>query len=508
MTQQRFLSDLLTAVTPLAVDGPATIPITGITADSRDVAPGMVFVAITGFTHDGHAFAPEAVARGARAIVVQAPTVGVHDVTVVTVPDSRAALAQLSAAFYGHPSRALQLIGITGTNGKGTTAALIDAMLARAGMKTGVIGTLGAKIGDRQVDLGRTTPEAPELQALLREMVDAGLSHAVMEVASHGLALHRVDRCRFQTAVFTNLTQDHLDFHGTMEEYGRAKLRLFEMVDPGGMSVINLDDPAAGVFARASRAKVVTYAIDQPADFRAEQVRLGVEGSSFVVQSRAGKASVRSRLRGKFNVANALAALATAVHQGVSLDTAAAAIADFAGVPGRFEAVDEGQPFAVIVDYAHTPDSLSNVLRTAREFAQGRVIAVFGAGGDRDRTKRPIMGRIAIELADTAIVTSDNPRSEEPMAIIDEILAGNRERGTGNGGFLTVEPDRRQAIRRAIEMAQPGDVVVIAGKGHEPYQEIKGVQHPFDDRAVAREALKGVRAASGSRPEALGPRPE
>jgi UDP-N-acetylmuramoyl-L-alanyl-D-glutamate--2,6-diaminopimelate ligase len=497
MMHRPLLSQLLAHDAPSATDGPADVPISGITADSRTVAPGMVFVAIPGFTHDGHAFVPEAVARGARAVVVQRAAAGAAAVTVVTVPDTRVALAQMSAAFFGHPSRELQLIGITGTNGKGTTAALIEAILTRAGRRTGLIGTLGAKMGDKEIDLGRTTPEAPQLQGLLREMVDAGITHAVMEVASHGLTLHRVDGCRFRAAVFTNLTQDHLDFHGSMDEYRHAKQRLFEMVDADGVAVVNADDAAASSMIRSTPARVITYGVVQAADIRAEDVALATDGTTFTVLTPSGPTQVRSRLRGKFNVYNALAAVSTAMTQGVGRDVAAAALADFPGVPGRFEAVDEGQPFAVIVDYAHTPDSLENVLRTAREFTRGRVVAVFGAGGDRDRTKRPVMGRIAAALADTAIVTSDNPRSEDPMVIIDEIMAGVR--GPMSEVRIEVEPDRRKAIVRAVGIAQPGDVIVIAGKGHEPYQEINGIKHPFDDRLAAREALRQFRAAS--RPE-------
>ncbi|HEY3249130.1 MAG TPA: UDP-N-acetylmuramoyl-L-alanyl-D-glutamate--2,6-diaminopimelate ligase [bacterium] len=520
MTSSPLLAELLADVTPTAIDGPAAIPIAGVTADSREVGPGMAFVAIRGFVHDGHTFVPEAVARGARAIIVQQPAAAPPDVTVVTVPDTRVALAHVSAAFYGYPSSALRLIGITGTNGKGTTAALVDAMLTRAGMATGVIGTLGARIGRREVDLGRTTPEAPQLQAVLREMVDAGITYAVMEVASHGLALHRVDACRFRGAVFTNLTQDHLDFHGTMDAYRRAKQRLFEMVDPDGVAVINADDPAAAAMSEASRARVVTYGIEHTADVTAADVRLGVDGATFTVRTFAGSAPVRTSLRGKFNVSNALAAMAAATSEGLSLEIAASTLADFGGVPGRFEAVDEGQPFAVIVDYAHTPDSLANVLRTAREFTSGRVIVVFGAGGDRDRTKRPLMGAIAVALADVAIVTSDNPRTEAPTAIIQEILPGMRgpqagpsptrgTAGTGPGpGEVMVEADRKRAIHQAIGMARPGDVVIIAGKGHEPYQDINGVKHPFDDRVVARGALRDLRIPSQLKPDARSPRPE
>ena len=497
-----LLSDLLAGASTTAIDGPADISVSAITADSRAVGPGSAFVAVRGFTHDGHAFVAEAVARGARAVVVEHAVAAAPGATVVTVPDTRVALAQMSAAFFGHPSAALTLIGITGTNGKGTTAALIDAILTRAGKTTGIIGTLGARVGGRDRALGRTTPEAPEVQALLREMVDAGTTHAVMEVASHGLTLHRVDGCRFAAAVFTNLTQDHLDFHGTMDDYRRAKQRLFEMVDPDGVSVLNADDPAAAVFAAASRARVLTYGVRHPADVRAEDLSLTVAGTAYAVRTAAGTAKITTRLRGTFNVFNTLAALATAMTLDVPLEVAADAVARFPGVPGRFEAVDEGQPFAVIVDYAHTPDSLENVLRTARGLTRARVIAVFGAGGDRDRTKRPAMGAIAAGLADVAIVTSDNPRGEDPMAIIDEVMSGVR--GPMSGVRFEVEPDRRRAIARAIDVAAEGDVVVIAGKGHEPYQEIQGVKHPFDDRQVAREVLRHRWASGIGLPEARG----
>lgn len=535
-----LLRDLLTDVSPTSIDGPADITIAAITADSREVMPGAAFVAIQGFTHDGHAFVPEAVARGAHAIVVQQPVPRIAGITTVTVPDTRVAVAHMSAAFCGHPSAVLSLIGITGTNGKGTTAALIDAILTRAGKRTGIIGTLGARVGDRDIDLGRTTPEAPRLQALLREMVDADTTHAVMEVASHGLALHRVDGCRFAAAVFTNLTQDHLDFHGTMDEYRRAKQRLFEMVEPGGVSVLNADDRAAATFAAVSRAPVLTYGVQQAADVRGVDIRLTVNGTIFTAQTLVGTAQITTRLRGKFNVFNALGALATAISQGAPLGTAAEALASFPGVPGRFEAIDEGQRFGVIVDYAHTPDSLKNVLRAAREFAQGRVIVVFGAGGDRDRTKRPIMGRIAQHISDIAIVTSDNPRSEDPMEIMLEIMIGMASlkplgrqvqdyrkvgylgsiaqtmsdeqlsqllvpKSGGRAHNIELIANRRKAIFRAIELAQSGDVVIIAGKGHEPYQEVKGVRHPFDDRVVAREAIRHFR--SSSKPETQDLRP-
>ena len=506
------LAVLLAALSASSIRGSIDREITGIVAHSNDVRPGALFVAIPGFAHDGHAFVPEAVTRGASAIVVERPVEVPPQVTRVQVPDSRLALALLSSVYYGHPSRELHLIGVTGTNGKGTTAYLIEAMFSRAGLPCGIIGTMGATLTGETVNLDRTTPEAPELQRLLRRMVEAGLRHAVMEVASHALALHRVAGCQFTAAVFTNLTQDHLDFHKTFEDYRAAKRRLFEMVSPDGVAVVNVDDPSAQVMAAATRARVFTYGIEGPADVRAQELRLHLGGADFVVLTPAGHRHVASHLHGRFNVYNALAAIAVAQSQGVVLDVMAAALAEFPGVPGRFEPIDEGQPFAVVVDYAHTPDGLENVLKTARDFVHGRTIVVFGCGGDRDRTKRPVMGQIASRLADVAIVTSDNPRSEQPEAIIEDIMAGIREQGTGNReqrpeargprseARVEVEPDRRRAIARAIELAHPGDLVLIAGKGHESYQEVHGIKHPFDDRLVAREALRYYRASG------LGPR--
>jgi len=477
------------------------LEITGITADSRQVEPGMLFVAIPGFTRDGHQFVPQAISRGAAAVVVERDVSVPGGIKPIVTPDSRDALARLSSAFFGHPSRRLSVIGITGTNGKGTTAYLIEAMVSSAGGSCGIIGTMGAKIGETTIDLERTTPEAPELQRLLSEMVRRGMHYVAVEVASHALALHRVTGMQFAAAVFTNLTQDHLDFHKTFDEYRAAKRRLFEMVEPGGVSVINVDDPSGAAMAASSRARVVTYGITSAADVRASDVRLHVGGAEFVVDTPHGRASLRSRLHGRFNVYNTLAAVAAAQWAGVSLDEIGPTLVDFAGVPGRFEAVSEGQPFAVVVDYAHTPDGLQNVLQTAKDFVRGRTIVVFGCGGDRDRTKRPIMGRLAADLADVAVVTSDNPRTEEPVAIIEEILAGVRGSGSGvreseSRAQLEVEPDRRRAIYRAIALARPGDMVIIAGKGHEPYQEVNGVRHAFDDRQVAREALQHVRIRS------------
>jgi len=480
------LDRLLTALPSATTAGPTDREITSIAVHHETAVPGALFVAVPGFRHDGHAFAAAAAARGAAAVVLEHEVALPGEVTRVLVPDAREALAYLSAAFFGVPSRALRVIGITGTNGKGTTAYLIEALLSGAGMPCGIIGTMGARIGERAIPLDRTTPEAVELQQLLRQMADAGLGYAAVEVASHALALRRVEGTQFDAAVFTNLTQDHLDFHRSLEDYVAAKRRLFEMVDPRGVAVVNADDPHGPVMASASRAPVTTYAIDRDADVTAAGIELHLGGGAYTLRTPGGAVAVTTSLHGRFNVYNALAAAALARHYGVELDVIRRVLAAFPGVPGRFEAVDEGQAFGVVVDYAHTPDGLHNVLRTAKDFVQGRTILVFGAGGDRDRTKRPVMGAIAAALADIAVVTSDNPRTEEPTAIIDEILIGMR----GGAAQVEVEPDRRRAIGLAVALARAGDFIIIAGKGHEPYQEIHGTKHPFDDRLVAREALR------------------
>lgn len=493
------LDRLLRGIPHVGVYGSPTTRIADIAFDSRLVRPGACFVALRGQQHDGHTFILDAIAKGAVAVVVERRVDVPARVTQVVVPDSRVALAAISCAFYGDPSHALSLIGITGTNGKGTTAYLLDAVLARDGRPTGVIGTLGVKRGAQTTSLDRTTPEALDLQRILRKMVDEGVRYVPLEVASHALAQHRVDGCRFRGAVFTNLTQDHLDFHKTLDAYRAAKRILFEQVEPDGFAVVNADDPSGAAMAAASRALVITYGIGSSAVVRAEDVRLHLKGAEFAVVTPQARFPARLQLHGRFNVYNALAAIAAAHALGISREVIASALADFTGVPGRFEAIQEGQPFGLIVDYAHTPDGLENVLQAAKDFATGRILVVFGCGGDRDRTKRPVMGRIAARLADIAIVTSDNPRSEEPQAIIDQIMIGIKESGPAPRARVEVEPDRRAAIRRAIELARPGDVVILAGKGHEPYQEIRGVEHPFDDRVVAREALRATRAGRTDR---------
>jgi UDP-N-acetylmuramoyl-L-alanyl-D-glutamate--2,6-diaminopimelate ligase len=472
---------------PGAPAGARELEITALTYDNRLAGPGSLFFCVPGFTRDGHEFAPDAIARGAVALVVERSlNLGVAE---IIVPSVRAAMAPAAAAFYGDPTAELQTVGVTGTNGKTTTAFLVQALLEADGRQTGLLGTVKSVIGGAERTVERTTPEAIDLQRTFREMLEAGDVACAMEVSSHALELHRADAIHFAAAIFTNLTQDHLDFHGTMERYYAAKRRLFE---PGraAHAVVNLDDPYGARLA-AELPEPVTFAVepDRRATWRAHDVRTGLDGSRFTASGPDGAIELRSPLPGRFNVYNVLGALAAVDALGVPLDVAAVAIETAGHVPGRFEPVDAGQDFAVLVDYAHTPDSLENVLRAARGLTDGRVHVVFGCGGDRDRGKRPMMGEIARRLADRVIVTSDNPRSEDPEAIIREVLEGS-------GPEVAHNVDRRAAINQAIADAAPGDVVVIAGKGHEQGQEFEGGRKiPFDDVTVAREALQGALAA-------------
>jgi UDP-N-acetylmuramoyl-L-alanyl-D-glutamate--2,6-diaminopimelate ligase len=462
--------------------GGAPIEIASLAYDSRSVTPGALFFCVTGLSSDGHDHAADAIARGAVALVVERSLdLGVPEIRVESV---RAVMAPLAARFYGDPSASLRVVGVTGTNGKTTSVFLLAGLLEAGGEQCALLGTVKSVIGGREGPVIHTTPEAIDLQASFRAMLDGGDRACAMEVSSHALALHRVEGTHFAAALFTNLTQDHLDFHATMEDYFAAKRRLFEPEPP--VSVVNLDDPYGRRLA-SEHPHAVTFALGQPADYGARDLRFGVAGAQFVATTPEGELKLRSRLPGRFNVANALGALATAHALGVSLEQIAAALPGIAPAPGRFQALDEGQPFTVLVDYAHTPDSLENVLRAARSLTDGRLLSVFGCGGDRDRGKRPQMGRISAELADVTLVTSDNPRSEEPAAIVAEILAGVPAEGAA------VEPivDRHAAIARAIALARPGDVVVIAGKGHEQGQEFAAARKvPFDDAQVARGELR------------------
>ena len=465
---------------PGASAGAREAQITGLAYDNRTVTPGALFFCVSGHTRDGHDFAPDAVARGAAALVVQRPLgLGVPE---AIVPSVREAMAPAAAAFYGDPTAELATVGVTGTNGKTTSAFLIRGLLEAGGSRTGLLGTVNSVIGGVEHEVARTTPEAIDLQRTFRNMLELGDRACVMEVSSHALTLHRVDAVHFAAALFTNLTQDHLDFHPTMEDYFLAKRRLFVDANPAAQ-VVNVDD-RYGARLAAELAESTTFAIHADADYRAVDVSTGLGGSHFRVLAPDGELELRSPLRGEFNVYNVLGALATARCLGVPAEACVAAIASAGQVPGRFETVDEGQPFAVLVDYAHTPDSLENVLTAARELTGERLHVVFGCGGDRDRGKRPLMGEIARRLADRAIVTSDNPRSEDPDAISEEILAGA-------GQDVEHDPDRRAAIALALHGAQAGDVVVIAGKGHEQGQEFEdGRKLPFDDVTVAREILR------------------
>jgi UDP-N-acetylmuramoyl-L-alanyl-D-glutamate--2,6-diaminopimelate ligase len=466
-----LLSDLMATAAP-------EVDITGLAYSSRSVTPGALFFCVPGFTADGHDFAPDAVERGAAALVSQR-TLGLG-VPEVVVDDVRAAMGPAAARFFGDPTATLRVAGITGTNGKTTTAFLIRDVLEAAGIQTGLMGTVKQVVGGSEEPVERTTPEAIDLQATFRRMLDSGDGACAMEVSSHALSLGRASSIHFAVRVFTNLTQDHLDFHQTMDDYFLAKRRLFEGPGP---AVINTDDEYGRRLA-GELPEAVTFGIEEVADYRARDVRFDVAGAEFTADTPDGPLEVATRLPGLFNVSNALAALATARTLGVSAEVACAALAVAGRVPGRFEPVEEGQDFGVLVDYAHTPDSIENALRAAREITTGRLHVVFGAGGDRDRGKRPLMGAAAARGADRVIVTSDNPRSEDPAAIVAEVAAG-----AGEGAEREV--DRRRAITLAIDTAEPGDVVVIAGKGHEQGQEFAGGRkEPFDDLAVAREALR------------------
>jgi UDP-N-acetylmuramoyl-L-alanyl-D-glutamate--2,6-diaminopimelate ligase len=477
------LDQLAAEADPLKVIGDAGVEVADLAYDSRKARPGTLFFCVPGEKVDGHEFAPAAVEAGAVGLVVERE-LGVS-VAQVVVEDARAAMAPIAARFHGDPTAELQVVGITGTNGKTTSAFLVREILEAAGTQCGLLGTVKQVVGGVEEEVERTTPEAIDLQATFRRMVDGGDRACVMEVSSHALALHRCDSVRFAAALFTNLTQDHLDFHADMEDYFRSKRLLFEM-GPGA-SIVNVDDPYGRRLAEAFEC-VTFSARGAEADFSARDVSFDAAGAEFTV----GGVAVHTALPGDFNVANALGAFAAAVSLGVEPEAAVAGLARAGRVPGRFEPVDEGQPFVVLVDYAHTPDSLENALRAARRLSEGRVISVFGAGGDRDRDKRPKMGRVGAESSDLAIVTSDNPRSEDPEAIIAGVLAGTEE-----GAAVEVEPDRRAAIALAFERARPGDTVVIAGKGHEQGQEFEGGRKvPFDDREVAREELRALGVSS------------
>jgi UDP-N-acetylmuramoyl-L-alanyl-D-glutamate--2,6-diaminopimelate ligase len=471
--------------------------ITGVAYDSRTVEPGSVFVALKGIHADGTAFVRQALDRGAVAIVSEPGAFAEVPVPWAVVQDARLALALMAAAFFRHPSTEMQVVGITGTNGKTTTAYLLSSIFEAAGVRCGVLGTVAYKIGDELREATRTTPEAPDVQRLLREMVDRGCGACAMEVSSHALALRRVDGTSFAAAVFTNLTRDHLDFHEDMEHYFQAKRRLFEMLPRDRPSLLNLDDPRGPSLASIA-GRPVTFAIRRPADITPSPLSFSLAGLTFDVRTPRGTLHLRSKLVGRPNVYNILAAVAAGVALDVPFNAIEQGIEALDGVPGRFQIVSSGKDgVTVVVDYAHTDDALRNLLETARPLARGRLITVFGCGGDRDRTKRPLMGAVAGRLSDLIIVTSDNPRSEDPGRIMEEIQRGITPDTRRESGQLLSIADRREAIEKAIELAKPDDVVLVAGKGHEKYQEIGAQVLPFDDVAVARGALAKRRTNSG-----------
>lgn len=470
-----LLRELLSGVELVESRVDGNVEISGVSYDTRELEPGNLFVALPGYKTDGHRYILEAIEKGAAAVICERAPEG--EGPWLLTGDARAALAAVSANWFRHPARELTVLGVTGTNGKTTTTYLLKAVLEGVlGAKVGLMGTNQNMIGEQVFPAHRTTPESWEVQKLLREMADAGCTHAVMEVSSHALVLHRVDGVPFTAGIFTNLTQDHLDFHKTMEEYRAAKGLLFRQA---GTAVLNLDDEAGQYYRERAECSVFTYSESRDeADLTAKNLRLFPDRVEFEAVARGAIARIKLPIPGGFSIYNALGVIACGLTLGLPLGDIAAALAGARGVKGRIEVVPVPAEYTVIIDYAHSPDALENILTTVRDFTKGRVVCLFGCGGDRDRTKRPIMGAIAADLADFVVFTSDNPRTEDPKAILADILTGAADRETPH----TVIPDRREAIRWALAHAQPGDTVVLAGKGHETYQEIDGVQHHMDER--------------------------
>ncbi|HZV83237.1 MAG TPA: UDP-N-acetylmuramoyl-L-alanyl-D-glutamate--2,6-diaminopimelate ligase [Geobacteraceae bacterium] len=504
------LSELLQSIDAAEIRNPADPEIRSLCHDSRKAEPGALFFALKGVVADGHRFLNAAVSNGAAAVVVEDFDPVPTGIPAVKVADARLAMARIAAAFHGDPTASLPLVGITGTNGKTTTTYLIEAIMAAAGLPPAVLGTISYRFGQTVFEASHTTPESTELQQALRTLADRGARGFVMEVSSHALEQKRVDGCHFDVGIFSNLTRDHLDYHGSMEQYLEAKMRLFsellssDEVKPRRRAVINLDDPSGASIAERSVCPVITFAVGEQADVRPLNFRSTVNGISALLQTPAGELAIVSRLVGRFNLANILAAVSAGIALELPLDAIRTGIEGHATVPGRMERVDNGRGVTCLVDYAHTGDALANVLSTIKEIATGRIITVFGCGGDRDSGKRPIMGRIAAEMSDLAIITSDNPRTEEPLRILEQIRAGivvpdlagtvreytadELSAGFDAKGFTTVA-DRREAIRLAARVARPGDLLLLAGKGHEDYQIIGTTKHHFDDREEAARAF-------------------
>ncbi len=493
------LSELLREISVKNPPIPGEVEVTGVTSDSRIVQPGYLFVALVGGTTDGHQYFPEALDRGAVAVVGTQP-VQALPVPYLQVEDSRQALPHLAAAFYGHPARKLTVIGVTGTDGKTTTTNLIQGILHTAGIRSGMISTINAVIGDQSLDTGFhvTTPDAPDVQHYLAQMVESGLTHAVLEVTSHGLAQYRADACEFDVAVITNITHEHLDYHGTYEEYRSAKARLFTgladtMPKSQGnprIAVLNRDDSSFEYLSHCATGAKISYGFHPEAHIRPKLVRHSSEGMSFIVSGRGQEFEVSSPLIGEFNLSNCLAAIAATVYSlGISPEAAQTALAGLKGVPGRMERIELGQNFIALVDFAHTPNALRVALETARRLTSGRVIAVFGAAGLRDREKRRMMAAASVELADLTLLTAEDPRTEELGAILAEMAAGASSQGGVEGETYVRIPDRGAAIRYAIAQAHPGDLVIACGKGHEQSMCFGQVEYPWDDRIAMRAAI-------------------
>ncbi len=508
------ISTLLEGLRTRGRTGPLDTEIRGVAYDSRHVREDYLFVAVKGFSVDGHDYIKDAINRGAAAIVSEkaaadlkdANQVAVqHDAAFIVVDDSREALARIAASFYGKPSGRLSLIGITGTNGKTTTSFITRNILDAGGKRAGLMGTICYITGDERTASSHTTPESLDLQRCLSEMVYNKMDYAVLEVSSHALALKRIEGCSFKTAAFTNFTQDHLDFHGTMDEYFRAKSRIFSYLAPEGIAVLNRDDPMIRPLEKTLDCSVVTCGLGEGAMIRAENIResgvrsqesgtqsKGLRGISLDVKTPDGRFSVESQLIGRFNVYNILMSIGIAYSLGLSLEVIRRGVRNTRPVDGRFETIDEGQKFLCIVDYAHTDDALKKLIEAARPLTTGRLITVFGCGGDRDRAKRPLMGSVASELSDFVFVTSDNPRNEDPLEIINGIAKGIRKNN------YAVQPDREEAIKEAVSMAKEGDTLLVAGKGHEDYQEVRGERRHFSDREVLKKEIKKRLAVGGS----------
>ncbi len=480
------LKDVLQGIEYASADKIDNLEIQGLSCDSKNIRPDFIFIAVKGHKLNGHQFIVEAVSRGAKAVISQDDFFPPAQIIKILVKDVRIILPRLAANFFNHPAKKLKVIGITGTNGKTTIAYLLDDILNKAGFKVGLIGTIQYRLNHRIIPATNTTPGPIEMQGFLREMADNNLSHVVMEVSSHALDQHRVDEIDFETAVFTNLTLDHLDYHKNFENYFSAKAKLFEKLKPAGKAVINIDDPYGLKLKNKIKKNILSYALKQKADIWARNIKLSLEGSEFSLITPVGSFKLKTKLIGLHNVYNILAVVGAAVSLNISLDTMRESLSLSQGAPGRLEPVEEGQLFKVFIDYAHTDDALRNVLTILKEVKKGKIFLLFGCGGDRDKTKRPLMARAASGLADWVVITSDNPRREEPQQIINEI-----ERGIPKG-FKNYSKilDREEAIEKIISMAQKDDIILIAGKGHENYQIFKDTITPFNDKEMARKYLR------------------